>query len=729
MRSEETRNVPNRRYTCKNPRGPTEGFRKQFIPQDAGSDGIVRVEQGPQEYAPRLPKMQAPVAPRVGVGHARCVHRDLRTRPPPRQEAPMLCSPTTDSPTTGCSVSQGSSPLPTGWQPTKYTRAPKPAGGFALLPLKALLLPWLAHEQELLTPLALRGYLACIEMRERRCQAPPETMLCYTTEELRRLLGATVRPSAAAAVRQLLCTAGLVTWPDDGQQLTLCPQDCAAPWCDLERYAALRAAIHPTVQQVPLPRRLVTWLAHTGTPGLIATVFGVACRALRYRDHRVIAGGSLVPAWLATTFRVPRRTVAYWLRHLRTLGWLAPVTTPPAHRRAYGPWLAVNLGWAPPPQASPGCTNLAMGTRPERTHRASPYHNLANATPQPCPEPLDTTCSTTVPCSPHGNPLRDTQPLKNHENLDGTCALTQEQPPASADPATRYATLAPDLQARLYRDAEAHLRQQYPADLVIRPVIMAEVYRRLETPQPPGTPGEAAAPLPQSPALLLNAGDTPPHLLAETSPLPVPFQSEPAAPPPPAPALQAITPADLAALPCLQRLWQDAQARGWIGGSEADWLTLVTVAQHALRVGHNPGGLFVAVLRQQAWHLLTQADEDAAHSPLTASERQVLHQLFGRGKEALPRAVVPPLSLDAQCAREALRLCQTARWQEDPFLAVHAADPAWTRGRWDAARAELEQWQLRQQLANAQHQQALARAWDNETPDASASASTEEHET
>jgi hypothetical protein len=160
------------------------------------------------------------------------------------------------------------------------------------------------------------------------------------------------------------------------------------------------------------------------------------------------------------------------------------------------------------------------------------------------------------------------------------------------------------------------------------------------------------------------------------------------------------------------------------------------VAQHALRVGHNPGGLFIAVLRQQAWHLLTQADEDtarqvlrAAHGPPTARERQVLHRLFGRGQAALTCATVPPLSREAQCVREALRLCQTARWQDDPFLAVHAADPTWTRDRWDAASAELEQWQLRQQLANAQHQKALARAWDHETPDTSASARTEEHET
>jgi hypothetical protein len=81
------------------------------------------------------------------------------------------------------------------------------------------MLPWLAHEQEIITPLALRGYLACIEMRERHCQVTPETSRCYTTEELRRLLGAAVRPSSAAAVRQLLCATGLIVWPDTGHQL------------------------------------------------------------------------------------------------------------------------------------------------------------------------------------------------------------------------------------------------------------------------------------------------------------------------------------------------------------------------------------------------------------------------------------------------------------------------------------------------------------------------------
>jgi hypothetical protein len=148
-----------------------------------------------------------------------------------------------------------------------------------------------------------------------------------------------------------------------------------------------------------------------------------------------------------------------------------------------------------------------------------------------------------------------------------------------------------------------------------------------------------------------------------------------------------------------------------VGGSDADWLTVVTVAQHALRVGSNPGGLFVAVLRQRAWHLLTQADEDAArqvlraaHGPLTNSERAILRQVFGRGVAGPPWPQVPPLSHAAQCAREALRLCQSTRWSGDPFTVVKATEPAWTRARWETALAELDQYHLLQQVANAQQQ-------------------------
>jgi hypothetical protein len=45
---------------------------------------------------------------------------------------------------------------------------------------------------------------------------------------------------------------------------------------------------------------------------------------------------------------------------------------------------------------------------------------------------------------------------------------------------------------------------------------------------------------------------------------------------------------------------------------------------------------------------------------------------------------------------------------------VKAAEPTWTPACWERALAELEQWHLLQQLANAQQQWAQARAWGND---------------
>jgi hypothetical protein len=62
-----------------------------------------------------------------------------------------------------------------------------------------------------------------------------------------------------------------------------------------------------------------------------------------------------------------------------------------------------------------------------------------------------------------------------------------------------------------------------------------------------------------------------------------------------------------------------ARARGWLTGSEADQLHVVAAAVHARRVGHEPGALFVALLRDRRWEVLTQKDEDTARGWLRDS--------------------------------------------------------------------------------------------------------------
>ena len=62
----------------------------------------------------------------------------------------------------------------------------------------------------------------------------------------------------------------------------------------------------------------------------------------------------------------------------------------------------------------------------------------------------------------------------------------------------------------------------------------------------------------------------------------------------------------------LLALHQHAIARGWLQGGEAAQLNVVAAAVHARRVGDAPCRLFVALLRDQRWEVITQEDEDQA---------------------------------------------------------------------------------------------------------------------
>jgi hypothetical protein len=151
-------------------------------------------------------------------------------------------------------------------------------------------------------------------------------------------------------------------------------------------------------------------------------------------------------------------------------------------------------------------------------------------------------------------------------------------------------------------------------------------------------------------------------------------------------------PEDLGDLARLEALRQQAIARGWLRRCEADQLNFVAVAVHARRVGDNPCALFVVLVRDQHWAVLTQEDEDRARTLLRE------HATGPRRQAATVPAPERTLSDDARFVRLAMQVLRQAGWLGDPFLPVKRQYPAWTRARWEAAQAELAQWQLGQTL-------------------------------
>jgi hypothetical protein len=159
--------------------------------------------------------------------------------------------------------------------------------------------------------------------------------------------------------------------------------------------------------------------------------------------------------------------------------------------------------------------------------------------------------------------------------------------------------------------------------------------------------------------------------------------------PPPAPTLNDVRVEDLKDTGRLMVLLAQAIARDLVGTSEADRLRFVAAAEHAMAMGKgNPPGLFLYLVRGRLWRYLTQEDEDRA------SRRLKLH-LFGAPREVgggglrTGVAMGPGLSEDARLVRELRAAMIRARIFRDPFPALQARDPGWTRERWDAAMEEL----------------------------------------
>ena len=625
--------------------------------------------------------------------------------------------------------------------------ARKPVGGFAFMAPEHLLLPWQAYQQERIDALALRGYLAAREMRERRCQLAPDVQPQYGPQELGGLLGLPQeRRHQATAVQHQLTTTGLLTWTEN--TLAFCDHPEQVRGLDLSVYTARRAQVPAWLQRVPVPRHLLQYLARAGSPGLIATACGVLLQCLRYRDHQCVAGGRVAAVWIAACFGLSERTAARGLAQLTALGWLTTVEEP--HRHAQGPWRAVHLQWDFP-----------------RVRLVSPTWNTRSAPRQHRPVQLELFhWPALVP--PHREASVETPAAAAQ-----TTALAA--PAAAQDPTRDEATVAltPEAQAQLWAQAIASLRAQGIADeFLIQPVIEAEVERLRTAPPIPSAP---ACDMPdaqlETPAPAIE--ETPPAArqnlavcqqdsrqnLAVSSPISAsndvnlssvfqPFQEiqipEPAegrppgalhafasrtspprplitpsisgdvaahrpatvslAPTGPPPTLRDVTPADLTDVGRLLVLWAQAQQRGWLSSSEADRLHVVAAAVHAQRIGQAPCRLFVALLRDRRWEVITQEDEDTARAWLRTFRD-------GPALRAAPAPVAPPLaplvprSVDADVV-DAVQRGLPPAWRDRPFLFLKLQDPTWTPARWAQAQTELTQWRLLQMQANVRSQLA-----------------------
>ncbi|NOS99453.1 MAG: hypothetical protein HOP29_02375 [Phycisphaerales bacterium] len=131
-------------------------------------------------------------------------------------------------------------------------------------------------------------------------------------------------------------------------------------------------------RKVPVPRRIIRFVAGCSKPVTIATILGIMLRCLYYRDGACAPDGRCKASWIAGVFGVDERNVKAARGYLKDVGWLIVEQSSQTALNRWGSRLRVNLCW----QAVQPHQRIEP-PRPQR-HASPP---LAPANPRESPPP------------------------------------------------------------------------------------------------------------------------------------------------------------------------------------------------------------------------------------------------------------------------------------------------------------------------------------------------------
>lgn len=221
----------------------------------------------------------------------------------------------------------------------------KPEGGFQFIAVRQLCAVWCAYQIARIRLIDIRVWFAAQELVARRCQLRLERQPTYTYDELARVVGGGGDVSASL---HRLQACGLLTWTPHAITFPL-----SLPEQVLSTLEPMLAQITNHKRRVPVPRRLLRFLASGCTRVLLATVLGHLFRCLYYRDGQCHPEGLCKASWIAKVFGVSERAVKTARRRLEALGFLQRTETAQWLLNRYGQRMTINLRWTglPLPEA------------------------------------------------------------------------------------------------------------------------------------------------------------------------------------------------------------------------------------------------------------------------------------------------------------------------------------------------------------------------------------------
>lgn len=238
--------------------------------------------------------------------------------------------------------------------------ARKPDGGFAFITVTQLAMVWWAYESGLIRFIDLRTYFACFELVSRRCELERWQKPEFGPAEVHGLTGGVGGEHTRHSLARLQAV-GLLSFSETSIKFAASPD--AMPG-ELAGFWELLAKIENNKRKVPVPRRVVRFLAHGAGRVVTATVLGHLLRCLYYRNGECKPMGNCKASWVADVFGVNASNVKAARQHLIEIGLFVLVEMPQWHRNRWGARIGVNLQWRGASGGVDGQTRLQSDLRP-----------------------------------------------------------------------------------------------------------------------------------------------------------------------------------------------------------------------------------------------------------------------------------------------------------------------------------------------------------------------------
>ncbi len=258
-------------------------------------------------------------------------------------------------------------------------------GGFVLPAVWQLVAAWWCYRSGAMPLRALRTWFALWEVAARRSHMAEGRRPRFRLEELQKLVGGVGGRHLRSDLRKLRrlhlvsFESGRICFPTSPEQLAV--EDLAPFWSVLE-------AVANHARRVPLPRRVLRYLAGCSKRVLLATVLGEAMRLLYFKSGEVLSRGRCKASWVGEVFSVDLRGVKRARQHLLDIGLLVPVGEGSSRERVFerkwGKVCVWNLDWNEGTELPPVSADSTTELPPVESDNNPPSEIQNNQNPALC---------------------------------------------------------------------------------------------------------------------------------------------------------------------------------------------------------------------------------------------------------------------------------------------------------------------------------------------------------